>query len=226
MHLPQMLRAATIASIALAFATAAHAVPTSATYTINLPDYAVTNIIVYNLGSPFATVEQGSPENRLTAGTPGPTTIVNTYLTAADVGISGFVYVPGKTFLLGVTSDLPGDAPGQQHLVIFMNDAFAQSAKDIAFGTLFPNTNETTLINDLVTTENVGDIFDFASGPNGSIYFTPGDTFTAVAFSDGRIIGTGTSSFVTADAPEPLTLSLFGAGLAGLGAVRRRRKAA
>lgn len=30
----------------------------------------------------------------------------------------------------------------------------------------------------------------------------------------------------TVDAPEPITLSLFGAGLAGLGAMRRRRKAA
>jgi hypothetical protein len=125
-----------------------------------------------------------------------------------------------------VTSGLPGDAPGQEHLVVFTNDTFASNAVSIDFGALFPNTDETALINDLMTETNPGDIFNFAggdalSGPNGSIYFEPGDSFTAVAFSDGQIIGTGTSSF-TAPAPEPFTLSLFGAGLAGLGAARRR----
>jgi hypothetical protein len=37
---------------------------------------------------------------------------------------------------------------------------------------------------------------------------------------------TPTTHFITFDAPEPLTLALFGAGLAGVGAMRRRRKLA
>jgi hypothetical protein len=47
------------------------------------------------------------------------------------------------------------------------------------------------------------------------------DNHTVAYCSDPRSCITGT----TIGAPEPLTLSLFGAGLLGLGAVRRRRKA-
>jgi hypothetical protein len=229
--------ATAIALVAIGSVPAAHAVaipavapPTAAAFNITLPNYAVTNIIVYNAGSPFATIQQGTASDPLTAGSPGPTTLTDTYLTADEIGIPGFVYTPGETFLLGVTSDLPGDAPGQKHLVVFANDTFAANAVDIAFGTLFPNTDEDTLVNDLITTSNVGDLFTFASGdafsgPNGSIFFTPGDSFTAVAFSDGQIIGTGTSSFVTADAPEPAGWAVMLVGLAGLyGATRARRK--
>jgi PEP-CTERM motif len=230
MNLQHMIRAAAVVFVATASIGAAHAIvivsappaPTAATYTINLPHYAVTDIIAYNAGSPFGTFAQGPSGTPLTAASPGPTNISETFPTFV-------AYTPGESFLLGVTSDLPGDAPGQQHLVVFTNNTFASNAISIAFGTLFPNTNETTLINDLTSETNPGDIFGFAagdalSGPNGSIYFTAGDSFTAVAFSDGQIIGTGTSSFVTA-APEPITLSLFGAGLVGVVSMRRRKMA-
>jgi hypothetical protein len=231
MNLRQMITATAVALAAVASMATAHAaatIPTAATYDITLPNFAVTDIVAYNLGSPFATVEQGPSTSPQTAGTPGPTRLTDTYLTAAEIGIPGFVYVPGQTFLLGVTSGLPGDAPGQQHLVVFANNSFAQSAVNIAFGTLFPNTNETTLINDLTTEENVGDIFNFAAGdaltgPNGSIFFEPGDNFTAVAFSNGQIIGTGTSSFTT-DLPEPASWTLLVIGLGGLGAAMRSRR--
>lgn len=43
---------------------------------------------------------------------------------------------------------------------------------------------------------------------------------------DDLNIGTSTLTLVTQDVPAPATLALFGLGLAGLGAVRRRRAAA
>jgi hypothetical protein len=139
-------------------------------------------------------------------------------------------------FLLGVATDLPGDPPGQQHLVVFTNDTFAASAQSVAFGTLFPNTNETTLINDLVTDSNFGDLFDFSngdavSGPNGSIAFGSTDTFSEIAFSTGQIIGTGVSVITQGPpaagaVPEPAAwvMMIVGFGLTG-GLARRRRGA-
>ncbi len=219
--------ALSLTSQAMAAVEISTAVPAGSSYTISLPNYAVTDIAIANLGAPFTTfgIGNGAP---FAAGTPGPTTISETYLTAAQFGQPGFVYQPGSTFLLGVASNLPNDAPGQEHLVLFTNDAFAQSAQSIAFGTLFPNTNETTLINDLLTNNIGGDLFGFAggdaiSGPNGSIAFTPGDTFTAIAFSNGQIIGSGTSTFTTG-IPEPATMTLFAVAIGGIGISRRTRR--
>jgi len=215
-----------------AMASIAISPPTGSSYTISLPNFAVTDMTIANLGAPFTSFSIGGA-TPYAAGTPGPTTISETYPTAAEVPIPGFVvYTPGLTFLMGVTSNLPGDAPGQEHLVLFTNDAFASGAKNIAFGTLFPNTNETTLINDLVANSIGGDLFGFAggdaiSGTGGSIAFTPGDTFTAIAFSGGQIIGTGTSSFTTG-IPEPASMTLLAAAIFGIGISRRghRRNAA
>jgi hypothetical protein len=103
-------------------------------------------------------------------------------------------------------------------------------------GTLFPNTNETTLINDLVTDSNFGDLFDFSngdavSGPNGSIAFGSTDTFSEIAFSTGQIIGTGVSVITQGPpaagaVPEPAAwvMMIVGFGLTG-GLARRRRGA-
>jgi hypothetical protein len=204
-----------------ASATVSAVPPARAFYTISLPNYAVTDIIVFNYGSPFSLFSRGPAGSPLTAASPGPTTLTVTYPTAADIPIPGFVYDPGESFLLGVTTNLPGDAPGQQHLVVFTNDAFASSAQSIAFGTLFPHTNETTLIDDLTSQTNPGDILGFGAGdattgPNGPIAFEPGSSFEAVAFSDGQIIGTGTSGFLAA-VPESSTWVLMLTGFVGLG---------
>lgn len=52
------------------------------------------------------------------------------------------------------------------------------------------------------------------------------DSFNAVPTDKGDFIITGARlSFQAIAAPEPLTLALFGAGLAGLGVARRRQKA-
>lgn len=219
---------ATIAGLGAAASPAWADPATSAQYTINLPNFAVTDIVAADMGSPFTVFTQGAPGKPIGAGI-GVTTITTDFLTAEDIGQPGFVYTPGQVFLLGVTSNLPGDADGQRHLVVFTNDAFAQSAQNIAFGTLFPDVNEDTLINDLVTTENIGDISDFAfkyavnAGPNGSIAFNIGDSFTAIAFSNGQIIGTGTSALI-GGVPEPAEWALMLLGFGGAGAVLRARR--
>jgi hypothetical protein len=219
---------ATIAALGAAASPAWASPATSANYTINLPDFAVTDIVVADMGSPFTVFTQGAPGKPIGAAI-GTSTISTDFLTADEIGIPGFVYTPGQVFLLGVTSDLPGDADGQKHLVVFTNDAFAQSAQNIAFGTLFPEVDEDTLINDLITSDNIGDISDFAvkyavnAGPNGSIAFNIGDHFTAVAFSDGQIIGTGTSVLI-GGVPEPEAWALMVLGFGGVGAALRTRR--
>ena len=39
------------------------------------------------------------------------------------------------------------------------------------------------------------------------------------------VIGTGDGALIIQEVPEPITLTLFGAGLAGAAALRRRKKA-
>ncbi len=157
-------------------------------------------------------------------------------------------------FLMGLTNLVPAgtDATGQEpwHLVLFTNNAFAAAAVGQSFDTLFPNTSEATLINDLLEAYAPGsnptddrlnqagdDMFAFANllgasdainGPNGSIAFGPNDLYSVLAFSSGQIIGTGFASTTEVappptDTPEPLSLAMLTSGLAGLMVVRRRR---
>ena len=136
---------------------------------------------------------------------------------------------------IGLTDNLPGDPIGvtTTHLVVLGN-----LSPGIAFSTLFPHANESNLITDLLNG------FVFSPDPNiwmpalrfdfdplffdaylGSMFISPGGTLNAVAFSGGQLIGTG--NFITfTTVPEPGTLALFGAGLAGFGAMRLRRRKA
>lgn len=152
-----------------------------------------------------------------------------------------------RSFLLGIIEDLPNDPPGQQHAVLFMDVEAAQRIQHIAWGTIFSNTFENSLINAIQEATNnsdptytqpfwdeidaflQGDAKHGHLGPNGtegSAWFGPGEDFAIVAFSDGQIIGSGTSEWSATfePVPEPATMAVLALGLAGI-ATRKRKKA-
>jgi PEP-CTERM motif len=200
---------------------AAPTTPFYISYTIELQNYAVSDILLFEQG-------EGASGYGITWDSGFNAPVGTTTLTDPFLKTNPIV----DTFLIGLTTDLPGDAPGQEHLVLFTNDAFASSAQGIDWDTLFPNTNETTLINDLLTGDDFSsDLFGFSAGdavngPNGSIAFVPGDTFTAIAFSNGFIIGSGNSFITNAAVPEPATWTMMLIGLCAvagtLGMPRRK----
>jgi hypothetical protein len=147
--------------------------------------------------------------------------------------------VPSQTALLvGLVDNLPNDGGTNQnpmtHVVLFMDNTAATDAENIAWGTLFRNTEEDTLISDIKNTaQNWADstpIDNFVNGdaqtgilnPDGSsqsAWFTLGGSFTIETWSGGQIIGSGTSSALAT--PEPATYAVLGLGFLGL--LRRRR---
>lgn len=53
---------------------------------------------------------------------------------------------PLTALLMGLTSELPGDASGQKHLVLMVSNEAAALSQGIAFGTLFPTVTEEQVI--------------------------------------------------------------------------------
>lgn len=139
---------------------------------------------------------------------------------------------PRDALMIGLVQDLPGDAPGQEHVVLMMSTEAATAAKNIAWGTLFRNTLEAELITALHTDTSglpfeeiqpeIDKLYTFAGGDarNGILglapqpidaWFTlpgvgPGQVatagFTVMAFSDGQVLGDGTVS-VSSLTPVP-----------------------
>lgn len=200
-------------------------------YTVNRPDNAdfeITNILLLERD------DQGSGTTwpfRVDYGSTS-TTLTNPF---------DLPRPPAQSLLVGLAHDLPNDAPGQEHVVLMMDDEAASLSNHIAWGTLFRNTLEENLIDDikLATSGQDWDIiqpgldglgtFAFNDADNGILgpggvshtaWFTTGGSFTVMSFSDGAIIGTGTSSVQAV--PEPASLAAIGVGLATL--ARRRRK--
>jgi hypothetical protein len=70
--------------------------------------------------------------------------------------------------------------------------------------------------------------FLWGDASNAGIAFAPGDTYTAVAFTDGQIIGTGDSSESGSSSPttvhEPSTWAMLAARFLSLAWVGLRRK--
>ena len=187
------------------------------------------------------------PVSDITIFQSNPTSLTNSF--SVGVGESTITNpftvnsIPTGDFLLGVATNLASDnGDGQQHLVLFGNDTFVDKAEGVAFGTLFLNTNESTLINDLEvigqtapgdTTTAYDDLFAFQSGdavnsPNGTVDFATGSPFEEIAFSNGQIIGSGVSYATqvggVSAAPEPSTWLLMFAGIGGIGLMLRRAK--
>jgi hypothetical protein len=153
--------------------------------------------------------------------------------------------LPEGLFVLGLYTEVAADPnPGQQHVVVFMNNYAASLTANIAWGTIFLNTNEDQLIADLhamTATEDstaINNVFNFATGDAMNIPDSASQTGvtsawiapppngvaasgTIMMWSNGQAIGTFTASAQAV--PEP-----FSIGALGLGAVAllRRRKSA
>ena len=108
-----------------------------------------------------------------------------------------------------------------------------------------PANGETTLIADLLAPGAAGmtlpnglgfggslDVGHFVAGESPSVGsagpgaiasagFAPGESFTAIAFSNGQIIGQGTSVLVPAPVPEPVSWMMMLTGVFGVGAMLR-----
>jgi hypothetical protein len=215
MKFASVFAAAAMTFLSAIFASA-YAAPITSPVTIN---YNVTlqpgisgvfNILVidnsggYNFGSSLA-LGPGQTSFSLTVNTPTPQQLA--------------------TFALGWTTG--------GHLVVLGN--FAPSQIGLSYNSLFPHAiEEIEILTDLQSIFIPGspygpdvfwDAWNFDELPlvqdaAALGLFTPlGSPVDAVSFSNGQLIGAGTVTAV----PEPLTLSLFGFGVAGAIAVRRRK---
>lgn len=149
-------------------------------------------------------------------------------LNAAEPTLVGSLHV-------GIVQDLPNDAPGQKHAVLFMDSDAASRTSNIAWGTFFNHTNEDSLIYAIEQATSGGsweyinpflqEIDTFAQGDakhgnlgpfgtEGSAWFGPGQSFSIVAWSDGKVIGTGNNTWETQmqSVPEPASMLVLAAG--------------
>jgi hypothetical protein len=195
-------------------------VPGSVNYVISRLDYRVDNIIRFNEGN----CSGGRGGTYTAQPTQSPYSLDNVY------------YPDGhdRLFLMGTATNLPGDPEGQKHIVIFGLSSWVQGAQGIAWGTLFPTTLEASLIaalEDAATGFGSQASYDFidnfwnGAAESAGLKFAPGQNFGIIAFSDGQIIGEGTSSFTPqGGVPEPENWALLIAGFGLVGATMRKRR--
>ena len=135
-------------------------------------------------------------------------------------------------FAAGVIGGLPSDpvGPAILHLVVF--GKFTAPQLQLDYATLFPGISETAFINDLVNTPAnlplpFADYNTFTTDAfNDGLYGGNNANLSVVAFSTGKVIGNAkvTLTPTPKQLPEPLTVSIFGAGVAGAIGLRRRKK--
>ena len=144
---------------------------------------------------------------------------------------------PRTAFMIGRTQNLPGDTPGTDHLVLFINQAAAAAAEGKSWNDLYPGVSESELL-DLVTPTTMNELVKFSNfvsnqstlglfgeaGAVASPWFNIGESFKVVAFSNGRIIGSGRSALDVLMVPEPETVACVFSGLMALAITRVVRK--
>lgn len=201
-------------------------------YTLNLTaditgGQPITNIMLLEENDGF-----GATTWAFGADGEGQTTITNPFLTEAPIT---------RSLLVGLIQDLPGDAPGQKHVVLIMDPTAAALSENIAWGTLFRNTLEDQLIADIelatsgqpfeLIQPGLDGLGQFANGdardgildPQGvpvSAYFATGGEFVVESWSSGTVLGRGTSAVVAVPEPASVGIVVVAAGVVGL---RRRR---
>lgn len=175
----------------------------------------ITNIAV------FTQTSGGTGYGRYFTANPGPNEFVTVIPPQAGVIETAFG--------AGVIAGLPGDPQGSvtDHLVIFGD--FTSDELNMDFASLFPGISESSIIQDLLTTPYNQplprlDVNTFtADARSDGLYGGNGSSFSAVAFSGGTVIGDGTITLVT-PVPEPISVAIFAAGLAGISVTRRRKR--
>jgi len=214
----------TLLALAPAHAQQAQPLDIRLSYTVStdgtLP--AITNIITFNS---YADTSTGS---WFAARVPAASTAT----VIDDPFLKSSANAPRDALMLGLVQDLPGDAPGQEHLVLMLANAAAGAARQIAWGTLFRQTLEADLIAALHTDTSglpfeqiqpeIDKLYTFAGGdarsgilgttmqPIDAWFALPGvgpgqvatTGFTVMAFSDGQILGDGVAT-VSAVAEVP-----------------------
>ena len=171
----------------------------------------IIDIDVSDPNAPVATVVPGAVGGDGITVSPDGKTVYNTGITGYDIATGTIVYGP--------------------HFVSGADGMGIISSSNALNGNIVVNTNFGQLIlldptgaNPDIVIADSGSRGDYTTpDPNGTLLITQSDSI--MRLSCGRDCGIGTSPPPTG-APEPITLSLFGAGLAGVGAMRRRRKIA
>jgi len=142
--------------------------------------------------------------------------------------LNGFIYdypacpcLPVAALLGGIMTDSTG-----QHFVLFMDNAAASLVTGASWTTAFPGIEENQLLSGFPDGSVSFFSFAFAAqtiildseGHPVSALFTPGDSFSVLSWSDGALIGSGTSTVTPLYSnvvPEPAS-GVFLAGGLGL----------
>lgn len=210
-------------------------------YTVNNGlDVPITDVITFNRYA----VCTGPGSWWPSSAAAGSSTIVDPFTKSSS-------NMPQQGLMLGLATGLPGDAQGQVHVVAMVDPTAAAAAEGIAWGTTFLNTLEDRIAADLMLTMRTDratlsgaeaeawdaaltDLYSFVLGDAASMWFAlpadpqPGTTttsdFSVVAWSDGRIVGSGQAAltFDAAQVPAPSPLALAGLPLVLLAWTRRR----